>query len=154
MKPLTLMLVVTISIIISSCERVSTSGGVGTSASGLYIGTIEYSDYNTCGLNIPKSGTFEMTITSSGDVIFDPIGLTWGGNVGSVTLRNAIKRSNIKGSWTGVDIHDKDYSYKIDGRIEDGGQTISGTGYIEGSYEGCAEKFAGVFAGLYKTIWL
>ena len=86
-----------------------------------------------------------MTITSSGEVTFDPIGLSWeGGSFGSVTFRNAIKGANIKDSFTS----ESGYSYKIDGRIRDGGQTISGTGYIEGSYGSCVEKFVGVFAGL------
>ena len=147
MKPLTLMLVVTISFIVSSCGGGSTSGGVGTSTSGFYKGTIEYSGFNSCGLNIPKSGRFEMTITSSGNVTFDPIGLTWGGGrFGGAPFAKAIKGSKIKSS--GSEIGNPDYFYKIDGRIEDRGRTISGTGSIGGIYGSCVEKFVGVFAVL------
>jgi len=148
MRRLKLTLVLIVSIIISACGSGSTSSGVGTTTSGVYKGTIKYSGYNTCGLNVPKSGTFKITITSSGDVVFDPIGLTWGGNKwGRVKLRNAIKGSKMKGSWASVDKR-YPYEYKIDGRIEDGGKTISGTGSIKGSYGSCVEEFVGVFAGV------
>ena len=146
MRRLKLTLVLIVSIIISSCGGGSTSGGVGTSTSGFYRGTIEYSGYNTCGLNVPGSGRFQITITSSGDVTFDPIGLSWmGGRYGRATFRSAINGAKIKSSYIG---RDSGYSYDIDGRIRDEGRTISGTGSISGSYGSCEEKFVGVFAGV------
>ena len=127
------------------CGGGSTSGGVGTSTSGYYRGTISYSGYNTYGRNIPGSGTVNITIQSDGRLIFDPVGLKWSYNTGRVSLGGAVSGSRISGTWppTADSIN---YTYRLDGRIQDGGSTISGTGYIEGSYGGCYEKFQGAFA--------
>jgi len=132
------------------CGGGSTSGGVGTSTSGLYRGTISYSGYNTCGRNIPGSGRVEILITSNGDFRFDPIGLTWkGGRIGRFTFVGAVTGSRIQTSFTcnqGNCTNDDGYKYRLDGRIQDGGATVSGTGYIEGNYGSCYEKFQGAFA--------
>ena len=148
-KLFTVITILTLSIFLVSCGG-STSGGVGSSTSGLYRGTISYSGYNTCGRNIPGSGTVEIVITSSGDFVFDPIGLTWkGGRYGKFTFRGAVSGSRIYTSFTctGNNCSENDgYKYLIDGRINDDGATVSGTGYVEGSYGGCYEKFQGAFA--------
>ena len=138
-----------VGLLLTGCSG-STSGGVGTDTSGLYRGTISYSGYNTCGVNIPGSGNIEIVITSNGDLVFDPIGLTWrGGYYGSFRFRGAVTGSKIQSSFTcnqGNCSEDDGYKYRIDGRINDNGSTVSGTGYIEGSYGSCYEKFQGVFA--------
>ena len=121
----------------------STTGGVGTSTSGLYRGTISYSGYNTCGRNIPGRGSVEIVISSDGNLKFDPIRLTWGGGYGYVEFSSAVSGSKISDSFTS---NTTGYKYRIDGRINDGGATVSGTGYIEGRYGSCYEKFQGVFA--------
>jgi len=126
------------------CGGGSTSGGVGTSTSGFYRGTISWSGYNTCGRQIPGSGKVEITIRSDGAVVFDPVGLTWGRNYGSVTLRSAVSGSRIFGTWGSLS--DNDYIYRMDGRIKDGGATVSGTGSLEGNYGSCYEKYQGAFA--------
>lgn len=126
------------------CGGGSTSGGVGTSTSGFYRGTISYSGYNTCGRNIPGSGRVEITIFADGSLRFNPIGLRWNRNTGRVLLHGAVSGSRISGTWGSKAAND--YEYRMDGRINDGGATVSGTGYIEGSYGGCYEKFQGAFA--------
>ena len=141
-KLFTVITVLTLSIFLVSCSG-STSGGVGSSTSGLYRGTVSYSGYNTCGRNIPGSGTVEIVITSSGDFVYDPIGLTWGGGYGQVTCEGCVSGSTIKATITGSK---SGYQYRIDARIKDDGATVSGTGYIEGNYGGCYEKFQGAFA--------
>ena len=141
-KLFTVITVLTLSIFLVSCSG-STSGGVGSSTSGLYRGTVSYSGYNTCGRNIPGSGTVEIVITSSGDFVFDPIGLTWGGGYGSTTCTSCVTGSTIKMTYVGSN---SGYQYRIDARINDDGATVSGTGYIEGNYGSCYEKFQGAFA--------
>jgi hypothetical protein len=127
-----------------SCGGGSTSGGVGTSTSGLYRGTISYSGYNTCGGNIPGRGSVEIVITSDGVLKFDPIGMAWkGGRIGYVEFGSAVSGSKISDSFTS---NTSGYKYRIDGRIQDGGATVSGTGYIEGGYGSCYEKYQGSFA--------
>ena len=125
------------------CGGGSTSGGVGTSTSGLYRGTISYSGYNTCGVNIPGSGTVRIVITSSGDFVYDPIGLTWGGGYGTFTCKGCVSGSTIKRTFTS---QKSGYKYSIDARINDGGATVSGTGSLEGNYGSCYEKYQGAFA--------
>ena len=125
------------------CGGGSTSGGVGTSTSGFYRGTISYSGYNTCGRNIPGRGSVEIVISSDGSLKFDPINLTWGRRYGSVTFKLAVSGSKISDSFTGGN---SGYKYRIAGRIQDDGATVSGTGYIEGNYGSCYEKFQGAFA--------
>ena len=127
------------------CGGGSTSGGVGTSTSGFYRGTISYSGYNTCGRSIPGRGTVKITIRSDGTFVFDPVGLKWGRNWGSASLRGAVSGSRISGTW-GDPPSDNRYMYRIDARINDDGATVSGTGYIEGYYGRCNEKFQGAFA--------
>ena len=142
-KLVSVITILTLSIFLVACSG-STSGGVGSSTSGLYRGTISYSGYNTCGANIPGSGQIRVVISSNGDFVFDPIGLAWGGGRwGSVNLLGAVKSSKISGTYPD---NGDGYTYRLDGRIKDDGATISGTGYIEGSYGGCYEKFQGVFA--------
>lgn len=129
-------------LLLTGCSG-SSSGGVGTSTSGLYRGTISYSGYNTCGRKIPGRGSVEIVISSDGSLNFDPIKLTWARNYGSVLFYNAVSGSKISESKTS---EITGYKYRIDGRINDGGATVSGTGYIEGRYGSCYEKFQGVFA--------
>ena len=136
-KLVTVITIFTLSIFLVSCGG-STSGGVGSSTSGLYRGTTSYSGYNTCGANIPGSGQVSIVISSNGAVVFDPIGLSWGGGKwGSVNF-NSLSES-FASTTSG-------YKYGINGRINDNGATISGTGYVEGSYGSCYEKFQGAFA--------
>jgi hypothetical protein len=131
----------TFGLLLTGCSG-SSSGGVGSSTSGLYRGTISYSGYNTCGGNIPRSGRVEITIFANGALRFDPIGLRWGRNTGRVLLNGAVSGSRISGTWDG----DLGYEYRMDGRIKDGGATVSGTGSIKGSYGGCYQNFQGAFA--------
>ncbi|HIG43062.1 MAG TPA: hypothetical protein EYQ14_21350 [Gammaproteobacteria bacterium] len=138
-KPFTVITILTLSSFLVACGGGSTSGGVGRSTSGLYRGTISYSGYNTCGANIPGSGKIEIVITSSGKATFNPIGLSWGGGkYGSVNF------NSLTDSFTSTT---SGYKYRINGRINDNGATISGTGYVEGNYGSCYEKFQGSFAG-------
>jgi predicted small secreted protein len=122
----------------------NTSGGVGTSTSAAYSGTISYSGYNTCGVRIPGRGQVKIVIRSNGTFVFDPVGMAWaGGRYGSVALGGAVSGSKIQGTYP----DDGDgYNYRVDGRINDNGGSISGTGYIEGRYGRCYEKFQGTFA--------
>ncbi|XXK21285.1 hypothetical protein ACMAY5_08665 [Arenicellales bacterium nBUS_48] len=121
----------------------STSGGVGTDTSGFYRGTMSWSGYNTCGRQVPGRGSVEIVISSDGSLKFEPIGLRWGQNYGWTSFLNAVSGSKISGSHTS---NISGYKYRIDGRINDGGATISGTGSIEGSYGSCYEKYSGSFA--------
>ena len=142
-KLFSVITIFTLSIFLVSCGG-STSGGVGSSTSGLYRGTISYSGYNTCGANIPGSGQVSIVISSNGDFVFDPIGLTWGGGKwGSAGCKGCVSGSTIKTEYTG---ESSGYKYRIDARINDDGATVSGTGYIEGNYGSCYEKFQGAFA--------
>tara|TARA_B100001971_G_scaffold135949_1_gene125548 strand:+ start:103 stop:567 length:465 start_codon:yes stop_codon:yes gene_type:complete len=139
-----LLLAVVSASLLFGCGGGSTSGGVGTSTSGFYRGTISWSGYNTCGRQIPGSGKVEITIRSDGTLVFDPVGLKWGRNYGYVTLRGAVSGSRISGTWG--NLSDNDYIYGMDGRINDGGATVSGTGSLEGNYGSCYEKYQGSFA--------
>jgi hypothetical protein len=113
----------------------STSGGVGSSESGVYRGTINYSGYNTCNGSIPGGGYVEIVIRSDGSLIFSLDGY--------VTFYNAVSGSKISGSFVS---NVSGYKYRIEGRINDSGSTVSGTGYVEGNYGKCFEKFQGAFA--------
>ena len=162
MKRLKLILVMAAFLIIASCGDgstsggVDTSGGVGSSVGASYYGTITYSGVNTCGRYIPGSGNVYIVITSDGSTLFDPVGLSWGyPPTGGFNFSGSVQGSKIRGSvkcinnaCTNSDGYFNDgYTYKIDGRINDGGSTVSGVGYIEGTYgNGCYEQFEGAFA--------
>jgi hypothetical protein len=143
-------------LLISSCGGGgSTTGGVGTTTGGVYYGTVSYTGVNTCGRNIPGSGNIYIVITSAGDAKFDPVGLVWGyPYVGSFNFLSAVNGSKIQSevkcvnnacTVSGGYLNDG-YTYKIDGRVRDNGATVTGTGFIEGSYGSCYEKFEGAFA--------
>ena len=128
-----------------SSSGVDNSGGVGKTVSALYHANISYSGYNTCGAKIPGSGTVVIQIGADGRFKFDPVGLKWrGGSLGSVWFDGCCSGSTIDRQFR---VKDSGYLYKIDARIENNGATISGTGYIEGNYGSCYEKFQGAFAG-------
>ena len=131
-------------LLLTGCSG-STSGGVGTDTSGLYRGTMSWSGYNTCGRQVPGRGTVKITIQSDGRLIFDPVGLKWNYNTGSVSLGGAVSGSRILGTWPPT-TGSSNYTYRLDGRISDDGATVSGTGSIEGSYGNCYEKYSGSFA--------
>jgi len=132
-------------LLLSGCSG-SSSGGVGSSTSGLYKGTISYTGFNTCLGTPPGRGDVQILISSDGDLEFFPIGLAIGGvNDAAVNFSNAVNGSKISGSLISTKPV-AGYKFRIDGRINDGGATISGTGYVEGNYEGCYEKFEGAFA--------
>ena len=67
----------TFGLLLTGCSG-STSGGVGSSTSGFYKGTISYSGYSTCRGKPPGRGTVKITIRSDGTFVFDPVGLEWG----------------------------------------------------------------------------